>query len=339
LVECWYDNFYQGYVNVAPKISYCKDEKERFEFRILEYNQIVNALNELKEIISTTNVGIPKFIFIVSPVPLLATFRRQDVIVVNFYSKSLLRSCVEQVVIEDKNAYYFPSYEMVVQSNSDIWTNDLRHIKPHIVVRIVNCFVVGTLHKEDFPDTVFNSCVLYALTQLLSKTEDFSTNKKRELYIGSYNLYPDQLSEEMLVVLQNQIQQADHQNIQKSKAYLFASLIIAIQDKNIPRANKYYLQLVSDYQFDTEFEISILAGLLLNNPDQVLKVLQPYYKNQHETWMAYYHTAHAYVKKKDLTKAIYEVNKGLKNKDILQWVFVDHRAQKFLEYMCTLAKI
>ena len=36
---------------------------------------------------------------------------------------------------------------------------------------------------------------------------------------------------------------------------------------------------------------------------------------------------------------MYEVNKGLKNKDILQWVFVDHRAQKFLVYMCTLAKI
>ena len=124
---------------------------------------------------------------------------------------------------------------------------------------IVNRFVVGALHKEDFPDTVFNSFVLYALTQLLSKTEDFPTNKKRELYIGSYNLHPDQLSEEMLVGLQSQIQPEYHQNVQKR--YLFASLIIAIQEKNIARANKYYLQLVSDYQFDTEFEISILQDM------------------------------------------------------------------------------
>ena len=114
-----------------------------------------------------------------------------------------------------------------------------------------------------------------------------------------------------------------------------------MEDKDFKKANTYYSQLIKEHQLNQMFEISLLAGygLLLNKPDSVLQVLRPVLISRHEIWIVYYHAALAHAKKKDFTKAIYEVNKGLKNKNTLRWIFLDHRAKKFLEYMCHLAKV
>ena len=340
LVECWYDKLHQGHTNISVRVGHLENEKDRFEFHVLEYNQIVMALNEMINVITTTGEATPKIIFTVSPVPLMATFRRQDVIVANCYSKSLLRACVEHVVVNHEDVYYFPSYEMVTQSGLDIWTNDLRHIKPHIIVRIVNRFVHHALHRDHFPMKTFTSLVLYTVIQLLSKTEDLPTNNKREVCVGLYSVYPDRLEESMLLNLKQTITQENDNIVRTTKSYLFASLIVAMEEKNTVKANKYYEQLIREYKFEQTFEISLLAGygLLLNKPEKVLNVLQPFLKKVHENWIVYYHLSLAYVQMKKFAKAIYEVNTGLKNKGLLQWVFVDHRAKKFLEYMCRIAQ-
>jgi len=53
----------------------------------------------------------------VSPVPLMATLSGEDVVVANTYSKSLLRTVVQESAEAHKNVHHFPGYEIV--QNSD----------------------------------------------------------------------------------------------------------------------------------------------------------------------------------------------------------------------------
>ena len=56
-----------------------------------------------------------KKLFYGSQIPMAFTFSENYVVVANRYSKSLLRSSIENF-IDNKNVFYFPSFEIVVDS-------------------------------------------------------------------------------------------------------------------------------------------------------------------------------------------------------------------------------
>lgn len=98
-----------------------------------DLKKIVNLIKSIKE----TN----KIVFSVSPVPLAATFTDSDVFTANIYSKSTLRSAVEQVVDRKAGVYYFPSYEMALNFGSSFFqSRDLRHAHKRHVDFIVKTF-------------------------------------------------------------------------------------------------------------------------------------------------------------------------------------------------------
>jgi hypothetical protein len=82
----------------------------------------------------------------VSPVPLLATFTGRDVVIANTFSKSVLRTVAEEWAADKVNVNYFPSYEIVCNSQRDVaWQDDLRHVKAEAVNSIMDqlkrCYV------------------------------------------------------------------------------------------------------------------------------------------------------------------------------------------------------
>jgi len=72
----------------------------------------------------------------------MATFSSDDVVVANTYSKSLLRAVAQEWATKHENVHYFPSYEIVQNSDPTLtWDEDRRHVKGAVVQHIMKLFL------------------------------------------------------------------------------------------------------------------------------------------------------------------------------------------------------
>ena len=141
LVEVWYDKEAETYINMAPNPEMRRRYPERYTFHVTTFKQNMANLEQLYDLL--TQHGHPDFhvIVTVSPVPLMATFTERDIVLANTYSKSVLRSVAEEWSACHENVDYFPSYEIVMNSDKSIcWTEDKRHVRGEIVEHIMNVF-------------------------------------------------------------------------------------------------------------------------------------------------------------------------------------------------------
>lgn len=96
----------------------------------------------IKKIIeSIKGIGNKKIIFTVSPIPLYFTFTNQDVVIANKYSKSILRSAVEQF-IDNKGIFYFPSFEIIQDCVG--WPNSFKEDKRHVKIEVFKKYIAPT---------------------------------------------------------------------------------------------------------------------------------------------------------------------------------------------------
>lgn len=142
LVEVWKDNITGLYMNFTPTPAMMeKAEAGRYSFCVTGYEETVSSLNNICLLLEEYGHPDVQIVLTVSPVTLNATFRNQDVVISNFYSKSLLRAAVERIS-QNKNIHYFPSYEIVMYSEPTLtWNDDLRHPSGHIVRHITEYFL------------------------------------------------------------------------------------------------------------------------------------------------------------------------------------------------------
>ena len=109
-------------------------------FRATNYDENLKNINEILNIISTINNDC-KVILTVSPVPLGKTFREMDHIIANTESKSILRAVAGEVVKNNKNVYYFHSYELAMNlAREKVFKADGRHVNPDFVAWIMDNF-------------------------------------------------------------------------------------------------------------------------------------------------------------------------------------------------------
>lgn len=149
-VETWYDAELDIYLNVIPPTEILRKYPDRFRFRVLGHDEILEQLHGLHEVLLRHRTKPLKMLITVSPVPLLATFRDMDVLVANAYSKAVQRAALEQFVTQVPGVDYFPSYEFVTLSNPTVaWSrNDYRHVNPDLVARIMSS-VIATYFPEN----------------------------------------------------------------------------------------------------------------------------------------------------------------------------------------------
>lgn len=130
LSEVWFDKQTQLYLNRPASLDIVQQYPGRFELHVFDYQQTSSMLEAIYTLLSEHLKADFRLLVTVSPVPLLSTFRNQDVLLANTYSKAVLRTAVEEFTVNKHNVDYFPSYEFVTLSNpAVVWQeDDFRHV-------------------------------------------------------------------------------------------------------------------------------------------------------------------------------------------------------------------
>jgi hypothetical protein len=146
LVEVWRDIQADVYLNHTPNPSLLRTHRQRYEFHLTSFAQNWTNLEAIHALLS--RYGHPDLCIVVtvSPVPLMNTFSTMDIVVANTYAKSLLRSVAQEWAAAHDNVDYFPSYEIVQNSDrAAVWESDLRHVKGAGAQHIMNLFLQSYL--------------------------------------------------------------------------------------------------------------------------------------------------------------------------------------------------
>jgi len=141
LVEVWRDKTANVFINrvIPDMLSVYPDRYELYTTNFADNLSQLEAIHALLKQFGHHDVQI---IVTVSPVPLIATFSGEDVVVANTYSKSLLRTAAQEWAAKYGNVHYFPSYEIVTNSDPRLtWEEDRRHVKGQIVQHIMRLFL------------------------------------------------------------------------------------------------------------------------------------------------------------------------------------------------------
>jgi hypothetical protein len=144
LAEVWRDTHADVYLNCTPIPSLFETEPDRYEFHLTSFAQNWTNLEAIYQLL--VQHGHPDFhiIVTVSPVALMNTFSNMDIIVANTWAKSLLRAVAHEWAAAHPNVDYFPSYEIVQQSDrAAVWEHDLRHVTGPAVQHIMELFLTN----------------------------------------------------------------------------------------------------------------------------------------------------------------------------------------------------
>lgn len=138
LCESFFDRASTRYLNVTPDPKAASGQDLEFQFLSLEQNLAAG-----KKVIEAVTALRPdaKIILTVSPVPLDATFTDMDVVVANSLAKSTLVVAAQTLTQQYAQCTYFPSYDMVMNSNqADAWLWDRKHVTQPMVNHIMKTF-------------------------------------------------------------------------------------------------------------------------------------------------------------------------------------------------------
>ena len=142
LAEVWRDVKADVFVNRTPIPSLIKTEPDRYEFQLSSFAQNWANLEMIHRLLMMYGHSDVRIIVTVSPVPLMNTFSTMDIVVANSWAKSLLRAVSQEWAAVHSNVDYFPSYEIVQNSDCrEMWEDDLRHVKGPGVQQIMDVFL------------------------------------------------------------------------------------------------------------------------------------------------------------------------------------------------------
>lgn len=141
LIEAWWDSKSDLYALKLPDQEF-RFPSGRFFYERLMFAQCYDFLCKALDLLDST--GKKKHLLTASPVVLQRTFTRDDVIVANMYSKSVLRAVAGQISSERENVDYFPSFESVILTKQNyVWSDDLMHVSDGFVSRIADRVAVA----------------------------------------------------------------------------------------------------------------------------------------------------------------------------------------------------
>jgi hypothetical protein len=154
LTEAWLSRADGAVFPLAPGVVAGEMDFERYEFINFNVSDVVADLQLFIDKLKAVNPNA-KIIFTVSPVPLIATYENQHVLVATTYSKSVLRAAAGEIAKTNLHCDYFPSYEIITgnYNKGKYFEDDLRSIKPEGVDHVMRLFLSGyTNHKHAYPE-------------------------------------------------------------------------------------------------------------------------------------------------------------------------------------------
>ncbi|WP_165390828.1 GSCFA domain-containing protein [Pseudoduganella lutea] len=119
-------------------------------FRNLTCAEVESDLDALVQAVRGVNLAV-KIILTVSPVPLVATYTNDNVLVASSYSKSVLRAAVGAVEPRYDYVQYFPSYEIISHAASfgQYLASDLRDVAQRGVEHVMGSLIATLLSPDD----------------------------------------------------------------------------------------------------------------------------------------------------------------------------------------------
>lgn len=189
LSEVWFDKQTQLYLNAAVPVELYQRYPNRFEVHVFDYKQTLFYLNGIYQLLDSYLKPGFRLLVTVSPIPLSFTFRSQDILTANAYSKAVLRAAVEEFLVDKENVNYFASYELVSLSNPNlVWSEtDLRHVDSvfvdYIMANVMQHFSDDTLAEQTCTlakaKALYNKSFISEAKQVLKPLlEDKSFNSK-----------------------------------------------------------------------------------------------------------------------------------------------------------------
>lgn len=129
LTEAWVDKRDGTVYPVCPGTAAGEYDPEKYDFKNFTYPEIIEDMKSFMALVRKVNPDV-RFLFTVSPVPLVATAAKQHVLVSTVYSKSVLRAVAGDLAEGDGSVDYFPSYEIITgpQSRSAFFNPDMRTV-------------------------------------------------------------------------------------------------------------------------------------------------------------------------------------------------------------------
>jgi Flp pilus assembly protein TadD len=148
LSELWFDRETGTYLNRSPPRMLVARYADRFELHLLDFHDTLRSLEASFALLKRYSRPDQRVLLTVSPVPLGTTHTTGDVLVVNSYSKAVLRTAAEHIATTHENIDYFPSYESVVLSErARAWEEDQVHVRPSLirlnVERMLDAYMPG----------------------------------------------------------------------------------------------------------------------------------------------------------------------------------------------------
>jgi hypothetical protein len=157
LAEVWRDVQADVFVNCTPlDVAYTlkpdaaplvsKPQPSRYEFHLSSFADNWANLEAIYGLLSQYGHPDVHIVVTVSPVPLMNTFSTMDIVVANNWAKSLLRAVAQEWASAHANVDYFPSYEIVQNSDrTAAWETDLRHVKGAGAQHVMELFLQNYL--------------------------------------------------------------------------------------------------------------------------------------------------------------------------------------------------
>jgi hypothetical protein len=141
LTESWRSKNDGAVFPVAPGVVDAQVDHSRYQFHNFKYAEVVASLRAFVTRLRSVNPPV-RIILTVSPVPLIATYTPEHVLVAITYSKSVLLLACHKLEAEFRCVHYFPSYEIVsgAFTRASYYNNNLRTVTKAGVDHVMETF-------------------------------------------------------------------------------------------------------------------------------------------------------------------------------------------------------
>jgi hypothetical protein len=149
LTEAWRRRADGAVFPLAPGVAGGSFDPLEHEFVNFQTADVLQDLRAFMLRLRSVNARA-RVILTVSPVPLIATYEHQHVLVSTIHSKSVLRAAAGQLAAERPDVEYFPSYEIITgpQAQGQYFEADLRSVRDEGVAHVMRVFFQHHLPQD-----------------------------------------------------------------------------------------------------------------------------------------------------------------------------------------------
>ena len=142
LTEAWRRRDDGAIFPLAPGVVAGEMSADQYEFVNFGVNEVVADMQCFIDRLLAVNRAA-RIILTVSPVPLIATYENQHVLVSTTYSKAVLRAAAGEIARRNLRCDYFPSYEIITGNfnKGTYFESDFRSVKAEGVDHVMRLFL------------------------------------------------------------------------------------------------------------------------------------------------------------------------------------------------------